>query len=191
MGRPRKHFPLSEYPHTKLRNCEACGRLFVPRGSKHFYCTPACNIACNTVVNHDTGCVEWTGYCRPSGHGQLNAPDGYERTGLVHRLVFIMHHGPIPDGLVVRHRCDNPPCCNIEHLELGTQAQNVADAQARDRHQRGSRNGHAKLIEDDIRAMKQKRRAGALIADLAAEYKLSIASVSMICNGRIWRHVKE
>ena len=52
---------------------------------------------------------------------------------LVHRLAWEAEHGPIPEGMLVLHHCDNPPCYNIQHLFLGTHADNLADAQAKGR----------------------------------------------------------
>lgn len=50
-----------------------------------------------------------------------------------HRLAYELAHGPIPPGLVVMHTCDHPPCCRIEHLRLGTVAENNADRHAKGR----------------------------------------------------------
>jgi hypothetical protein len=52
----------------------------------------------------------------------------------VHRLVWEEANGPIPDGLHVLHRCDVPACCNIDHLFLGTPADNLRDQIAKGRH---------------------------------------------------------
>lgn len=192
MGRPRKRFPLSEYPHTKLRNCETCQRLFVPLGAKAKYCTLICNITANTVINHDTGCIEWTGYCVPSGHGQakLTIREG-EGNARIHRYVYEFYHGVIgTDKLVVRHKCDNPACCNIDHLEIGTRADNVADAVERERHPRGSTNGQSKVTEDDVRDIRRSRARGATYAALQLRYGLTFPALSAIIKRRTWRHVK-
>jgi hypothetical protein len=48
--------------------------------------------------------------------------------------MYVIEHGAIPAGLDVMHKCDNPPCCNPSHLELGTRKQNLQDSAARGRH---------------------------------------------------------
>lgn len=61
-------------------------------------------------------------------------PDGYirlwrnKKTIKLHRQVYEENNGPIPNGMVVMHTCDNPPCINPEHLVLGTQRKNMEDA---------------------------------------------------------------
>jgi hypothetical protein len=76
-------------------------------------------------------CHEWQGSRLPRGYGQFHAgrwPNGKQDVRYAHRVVWELHRGPIPKGLVVRHRCDNPSCCNVAHLALGTQADNIEDA---------------------------------------------------------------
>jgi hypothetical protein len=51
----------------------------------------------------------------------------------LHRLAYEWSHGPIPDGHVVMHVCDNPSCINPSHLRAGTQRENIADREAKGR----------------------------------------------------------
>ena len=72
----------------------------------------------------DTPCKEWTKAHTPFGHGLTWL---WGRLWYVHRLAWIFEHGHIPDSLCVLHRCDNPPCWELEHLFLGTRADNQQD----------------------------------------------------------------
>ena len=73
------------------------------------------------------GCWEWRGTRSEDGYGLIHIKKLATSNLRVHRLMWEMHNGPIPDGLVVRHRCDNPPCVNPDHLEVGTKKDNAAD----------------------------------------------------------------
>lgn len=79
-----------------------------------------------------SGCWLWTGSLTANGYGQIGR-DGGGGVTYAHRASYEMHIGPIPDGLHVRHRCDNPPCVNPMHLELGTHADNMRDMASRGR----------------------------------------------------------
>jgi hypothetical protein len=81
-------------------------------------------------VDPRTGCWEWTGAKNSAGYGKLGTEG---RTRYVHRLAHILWIGPIPDGLLVCHHCDNRPCFNPEHLYAGTWVQNMADMDRRGR----------------------------------------------------------
>jgi hypothetical protein len=86
------------------------------------------------------GCWEWTGATVPGGYGRLRGDDA--RSTLAHRAAWLWANGPFPDGLKVCHRCDNPPCCNPEHLFLGTQLENMRDCVAKGRFRGGRRGAH-------------------------------------------------
>lgn len=77
------------------------------------------------------GCWEWTATKSAKGYGQIRWK--YEPM-IASRVAYALYVGPIPDGLLVRHKCDNPGCVNPEHLELGTSADNSADMVKRGRH---------------------------------------------------------
>ena len=77
-------------------------------------------------------CWEWTAQARHNGgYGKMSAGRGIILRA--HRLSWNLHHGPIPDGMCICHRCDNPSCCNPAHLFLGTHLENVHDMWAKDR----------------------------------------------------------
>lgn len=85
------------------------------------------------VVGMD--CWGWAASTAPKGYGCLGLGGG--RVGRAHRVSYELHYGPIPDGLHVLHTCDNPGCVNPAHLRLGTNADNVADRQAKGRYRGG------------------------------------------------------
>lgn len=93
-----------------------------------------------------SGCHEYVGFRQRQGYGMLTlGAGGPTQRWLAHRLAWALAHGDaIDDAVCVLHRCDNPPCVNVEHLFLGTRADNVrdmvekgrADCTAAPRHQR-------------------------------------------------------
>ena len=79
------------------------------------------------LVSAPDGCIVWTGARRGYGYGHMGrgaSGAGFEAT---HRVAWMLVNGPIPDGICVCHKCDNPPCCNVDHLFLGTPADNARD----------------------------------------------------------------
>ena len=88
----------------------------------------------------DTPCLEWIACRTRDGYGSLGVAG---KTELAHRVAWEIANGHIPCGLCVLHKCDNPPCVNVDHFFLGTQGDNNADRDAKGRHgaARGDANG--------------------------------------------------
>lgn len=123
------------------------------------------------------------------GYIQLDIGGGTR--AYIHRIAWEAHHGAIPEGMHVLHRCDQPPCFEIRHLFLGSIADNNADRDMKGRgvvpDTRGERHGNHKLTEDEVRAIRSGRESG---VDASARYGVSRSTISKIRAGDAWRHVK-
>jgi hypothetical protein len=131
-----------------------------------------------------TPCIEWTGPLDGKGYGKQRIQG---RLVGSHRLAFAAAHGPIPVGLDVLHRCDNPPCVNPDHLFLGTAADNARDmvAKGRQRNGRSARLTVAAVCE--IRALGTTESASVL----ARRFGVSARSIYRVRWGRTWREASK
>lgn len=130
------------------------------------------------------GCHEL--HCDLNSTGYARVRVGGKRK-LAHRVAYEHHHGPIPPGQVVRHRCDNRRCVNPQHLELGSHSDNVQDMLKRGRGNppRGQRNGMSKLSDEQAKEIRSLwPDSGMTQGQIANQFGVSQALVSMICRGR-------
>jgi hypothetical protein len=88
------------------------------------------------IVEDENGCWIFIGRLDYQGYGRIacRKVNGQTVDDRAHRVMYMAFNGDIPDGLVVRHRCDIMRCCNPKHLVLGTQKDNIHDQIARGRH---------------------------------------------------------
>lgn len=137
-------------------------------------------------------CWVWTKRRHRDGYGLLT---WCGRDAQAHRVAYGLTHGPIPDGLLVMHACDNPPCCNPSHLRLGTYADNRADMVAKGRGRsnpvRGARNCNAKLNDDLVRELRAAWHAGESLKSIAKRTGLAVGTVHPMLHGRTWAHVED
>ena len=111
-------------------------------------------------------------------------------TYMAHRLAWEEAHGPIPNGLCVLHRCDNPGCINVEHLFLGTRADNNRDRAAKGRSGTGLKHARAKLNPDSVSSIKRALGEGAALRALARQYGVHWTSIRDIRDGQSWATVQ-
>lgn len=128
-------------------------------------------------VHKTDGCWTWTGARTEDGYGTLGKTSA-------HRSMYETHVGPIPDGMMICHTCDNPPCVNPAHLFLGINADNMEDMA------RKARSGVMKLTPDQVREVRAHRSNGMGVRVIAERYGVSHSLVSLITTGKIRKTVE-
>ena len=136
----------------------------------------------------ENNCMEWTGQKLPKGYGHVKIRGKKIQT---HRYVLSKKLGrSIGEGMCALHTCDNPPCCNPDHIWEGTNQENVDDKIKKGRGAivKGEKHGCSKLTEDMVIEIKQ---AGRTISQrkLATEYGVSSTIIYKILKGVLWSHV--
>ena len=139
------------------------------------------------VKDKSTGCWVWQGATHPFGYGNI-AIGGHGADGKspvrVHRAMWGLERGPIPENMCVLHKCDNPSCCNPDHLFLGTKADNSRDMVEKNRcnpHGKPTRRKLTQAKADEIRAT-----TGMTQVRLAAKYGVSQTNISLIQTNKHW-----
>ena len=156
-------------------------------------------------------CWPWTAAKANKGYGTIGI--GGRGSGNIgaHRLSYILNIGQIPDGKIVCHKCDNPPCCNPAHLFLGTHKDNTQDMMQKgrcgpsnkphlmargDRNcmrlypkliKRGSQQTNSKLSDADIPIIRNSTRPQRV---LAREYGVDQALIYRIKARKSWAHIQ-
>jgi hypothetical protein len=149
-------------------------------------------IPAKIAENTQTGCFDWIGFKSRDGYGIVHKG---KKLLKAHRLAYCeANQVPLESikGLCVRHKCDNPACINPDHLEIGTNADNTRDRHERNRDARGSKNGNARLTEQDVICIrsqyKPKSRQTGVIA-LAKKYQVSASLIDQVIRRTVWAHV--
>jgi hypothetical protein len=123
------------------------------------------------------GCWEWQGSRNTFGYGRISRGSRGSGVEAAHRVAWKLAHGPIPDGQYVLHRCDNPPCCNPEHLFLGSLKDNSDDMMSKGRGRAqipaGERHPDARLSDEQIAQMRQVAPTLGNYAELGRRYGVS------------------
>jgi hypothetical protein len=173
--------------HTK--SCGCFQREMAARGAAAAAVTLAERFS-RRVEKSDDGCWLWTGYRGRDGYGCISAGGAGGRSLLAHRVAWTIHNGPIPEGLNVLHKCDQPRCVRVDHLFLGTQADNMRDCAAKGRTVRGERSQHAKLSADHVREIRRRCTTGESQSAIASMFGVHYETVRQIVHRRNWSHIQ-
>lgn len=141
------------------------------------------------LVNADNGCKIWTGSLNSRGYGRLSFGRKW-RSVEAHRVSYVLFRGDIPGGLLVLHRCDNPPCCNPGHLFLGTNDQNIRDAVIKKRFPYGEQSFKAKLSDKDALTIRDLYAGGTVThRELAERFGVVKSTIHCLLLRKTWRHI--
>jgi hypothetical protein len=137
----------------------------------------------------ESDCWEWQADRQTTGYGRFTF-DGKVRKA--HRMAYALAVGPIPEGMQVLHRCDNPPCCNPAHLWLGTMKDNMADREAKGRtvpppHRTGEAHPTSWLTWNTVNAIRSMAADGIRQKTIAQIFGLDFRHVNQIVLQKIWR----
>jgi hypothetical protein len=134
-------------------------------------------------------CWIWQG-STAGKYGKVWRREDQGGTITAHRLSYIHHKGPIPEGMIVMHSCDTPRCVNPDHLSVGTWQDNMHDMAAKGRAVRrgptGTSCAMSKLNDDLVREIRSTNEP---IPALAERLGITTRTIHDVRSRKTWRHV--
>lgn len=177
----------------KVAACSRCGKGFC-KTSRHRTLCDDCTQTNSfekrfwSKVDKSGSCWIWKASLDKGGYGQVMLNKTPHRA---HRISWSLVNGEIPIGIIVCHKCDNPPCVNPSHLSLGTFADNTADMDRKGRRinvpHPGEKHGMHILTEKQARVVLERALSGENQWKIAADFGISNVTVCAIKTRRIWR----
>lgn len=135
------------------------------------------------AVEDVTDCWVWQGACGVNGYGVLRRGPG-GKPAYCHRIMYEHAYGPVPEGHVVMHACDNRRCVNPNHLTSGTHRDNMVDMA------RKGRSTSTTLTDSDVMEIHRLKDNGETLMSIAHRFGISFSSAQDIVSGRRWGWIK-
>lgn len=138
----------------------------------------------------DNGCLKCVSHCKDkNGYVRIRYNGKHER---LFRVLFQTKYGPIPKNKLLRHICNNSWCCNVEHLKIGNQKENMMDMikagrSLRGRQNiklRGKQNGSNKLTNEEVKEIYLSKSS---YSELSKKYNISKTNIVYIKNKKQWQ----
>lgn len=135
------------------------------------------------------GCIYCTSHCKDKdGYTRIRYKGKHER---LFRILYSEKHGDIPKGVLIRHKCDDPACCNVNHLEPGTSKDNVEDMIKRGRSKynepkpwlNGVNNQQSVLCDEEVVCIFKSQLSN---RQLSKQFNVSKTTISNIKNKKYW-----
>jgi hypothetical protein len=184
-------------------SCKACGKDFqvgawrFRPGNERYqskYCSRPCGVKHNPPAmerfmsrvdkNGANGCWQWLGKVNNWGYGKFFP---FYKEVRAHRWAYEQMVGPIPEGAVIMHSCDNPACVNPAHLSAGTLSDNSQDCLKKNRKKT------AKLTVEQVREIRARLKGQPnkwkIYEAIAPDYGVQAGCIYLIHVGRTWTWV--
>lgn len=172
----------------KNKICKYCKKPFVP----YYPRQDTCNIYCRILSNCEyiNGCLVWNGHKCKDDYGKIT----YNfKSYKVHRLYYELYYDvKLSPHEYIIHKCDNPSCCNIDHLSIGTCQDNIRDKMSKNRQAKGSSVGTSNKNMNDIIAqniINDLKYSNKTLKEISSDYNVSKDIVYSIYKGYTWKHV--
>lgn len=142
------------------------------------------------LEQQDNGCIKCISHCTDKdGYTRIKYNGKHDR---LFRVLYQQKHGKIPKGFVLRHLCNNPGCCNIEHLKVGTYKENYQDMVLCGRDNKGKPNIKIRGIKNASSKLNEKEVKEIYLSNLSYKklgkiYNVSHVNISHIKNKRQWK----
>lgn len=177
-------FSRRKYSASQRAAARFCSRKC---GITYRYGTPAQRFMEAVSPEPNSGCWLWTKYLDRNGYGLVG--NGSDQI-FAHRFAYAAFVGPLVNGMLVCHHCDNPTCVNPDHLFQATHRVNMDDMVAKQRHKFGSQHHNARLTESDVKEIRFFSSIGQPTRSLASLYQVSERTIRNARQGTRWGHVK-